>query len=269
MRGEFERAEQIGEGGIADVEPTAVGAEGRHHQARIVCRKAAPGYGAAALRDTRDWMQMTGDLADRALRQMAEGQGADGQRRFEYAADIGGRLGIVITDEPYPVAPALQSIQVFAVPVRKPRRTATVMETVAERRHAARRIARNQAGEARQRRGGVIGRKQLAPHGEARAFFQMQVGDGEQALLRPIERAIRVGDERYSSNRDGMVRSSPRPAYARIASFGGFEVRRSAEREGRKAGIQCFLALDFRLRGNERGNSLHRLLHQFVRCLGQ
>src|SRR6185437_16187465 len=56
-----------------------------------------------------------------------------------------------------------------------------------------------------------------------------------------------------------ILRSSPRPAYARFASFGAFEVRRSAEREGGKRGPRAnnsdidVSALDSRLRGNERG----------------
>jgi 4-amino-4-deoxy-L-arabinose transferase-like glycosyltransferase len=53
-----------------------------------------------------------------------------------------------------------------------------------------------------------------------------------------------------------ILRSSPRPAYARVASFGAFVVRRSAEREGGKreprAENSDAGALDSRLRGNER-----------------
>jgi hypothetical protein len=49
------------------------------------------------------------------------------------------------------------------------------------------------------------------------------------------------------------VRSSPRPAYARMASFRRFVVRRSSESEGGKRGPSFpYLALDTRLRGNER-----------------
>src|SRR5665213_1754028 len=49
-----------------------------------------------------------------------------------------------------------------------------------------------------------------------------------------------------------FLRSSPRPAYARTASFGGFAVRRSAEREGGKRGPSTLQRLDARVRGHER-----------------
>ena len=46
-----------------------------------------------------------------------------------------------------------------------------------------------------------------------------------------------------------LIRSSPRPAYARFASYGALGVCRSAEREGGKRRTQ---RCDSRLRGNER-----------------
>jgi len=102
------RRDQVGEGGIAHVEPAGKGAERGHHQARCVRCKAAPADGAPAMRDTRHWMQMAGNFAGGAGRQMAERQAADGHRRLEHAADRRRRLGIVIAGDPDPVAAALQ-----------------------------------------------------------------------------------------------------------------------------------------------------------------
>ena len=95
VRGEFERAEHVGKGGIADIEAAGIGAERRHHHAGRIRGEAAARYGAAAMRDPRHWMQMARDFAGHALRDMAEGQRPDRQRAAEGAADILGRLGVV------------------------------------------------------------------------------------------------------------------------------------------------------------------------------
>ena len=108
------------------------------------------------------------------------------------------RLGIVIAGEPDPVTPALQRMQIVVVFARQPRRPAAVMETVAERDHDARRVMRDETGKARQRRRRVVRRQQLPARGKARAFLQMQIGDGEQALLGPIERAGAIGEQRHA-----------------------------------------------------------------------
>ena len=71
---------------------------------------------------------------------------------------------------------------------------------------------RDKTRKPRQRRGGVIGRQQHAARGKARAFLQMQVGDDEHTLLRPVQRAFRIGEERSGTDRNGMVRVSPREA---------------------------------------------------------
>ena len=63
MRGERERAEQIGEGRVAHIEPAGKCAESRHHHARRIGGKAAPADRAAAMRDPRDRMQMAADFA--------------------------------------------------------------------------------------------------------------------------------------------------------------------------------------------------------------
>ncbi|WP_271571656.1 LysR family transcriptional regulator [Bradyrhizobium sp. CCBAU 11386] len=51
-----------------------------------------------------------------------------------------------------------------------------------------------------ERRDGIVGRQQHAAGREARALFQMQVGDDEQALLFPEQGAGEIGGERHTSN---------------------------------------------------------------------
>jgi hypothetical protein len=46
-------------------------------------------------------------------------------------------------------------------------------------------------------------RQQRAAHGEAGAFFEMQVGDHQQALLFPVQRAGQVGMQGDAGERDG------------------------------------------------------------------
>jgi hypothetical protein len=77
-----------------------------------------------------------------------------------------------------------------------------VVKTVAERNHHARVVPRDHGGETAERRHRVIGWQQHAARGEAGTLFQMQVGDDEQALLLPEQRAGEVGDERDVSNHD-------------------------------------------------------------------
>jgi hypothetical protein len=72
-----------------------------------------------------------------------------------------------------------------------------VVKTVAECDHHARIVPRNDGGEAAERRHRVIGWQQHAARGEAGTFFQMQVGNDEQALLLPEQCAGKIGDERH------------------------------------------------------------------------
>src|SRR6186713_1155962 len=73
---------------------------------------------------------------------------------------------------------------------------AAVVEIVAERNDHAWRVMRDQPREPRQCLCRVVGRQQSAAPREARAFFQMQVRDDEQAFLGPIERTGAVGRKR-------------------------------------------------------------------------
>ena len=71
-----------------------------------------------------------------------------------------------------------------------------IVKTVAERDHHARIMMRDHGGEPAKRRDGVVGRQQHAARGEARALFQMQIGDDEQPLLFPEQRAGEIGEQR-------------------------------------------------------------------------
>ena len=95
----------------------------------------------------------------------------------------------------------------LAVRRGQPLMRVAVMKTVAERDHHARIVARDHGGKPAQRRHGIIGRQQHAARGEAGAFFQMQVGDDEQALLFPEQRAGEIGDERHAGDIDDRRRA--------------------------------------------------------------
>ena len=77
-----------------------------------------------------------------------------------------------------------------------------VVKAVAERNHHARVVPRDHGGQPAQRRNRVVGRQQHAARGEAGAFFQMQVGDDQQALLLPEQRAGEIGEEDHICNRN-------------------------------------------------------------------
>ena len=120
------------------------------------------------------------------------------------------------------IAPALQSHQAGAADIRQPRRTAAVVETVAERDQQPWRVPLDQARQPRQGRRSVVGRQQYTARGEGRALFQMQVGDDQQPLVGPIERARGVGDQCRADKGNRVIWPSRRkrvhsnwiPAYA-------------------------------------------------------
>ena len=87
----------------------------------------------------------------------------------------------------------------LAVGRRQPLMRIAVMKTVAERDHHARIVPRDHGRQPAQRRHGVVGRQQHAARGKARALLQMQVGDDEQALLLPEQRAGEIGERSVTS----------------------------------------------------------------------
>ena len=80
------------------------------------------------------------------------------------------------------------------------------MEAIAERDQNLRPVTLKQRGKCAERRRGVVGRQQHAARRIARAFFEMQIGNDQQALLRPVQRARRIGDQRHARDVDHVVR---------------------------------------------------------------
>ncbi len=81
-------------------------------------------------------------------------------------------------------------------------RSAAIMEAVAERDDEARRIARDQLREPGKRRRRVVGRQQHAAPSEARSLLEVEIGDDERALIRPVQHGGRIKNERDSGDRD-------------------------------------------------------------------
>ena len=127
---------------------------------------------------------------------MAERHRADRDVAGDHAAEILRQRRIVIAGNPDPVAPRLQRAENLAVGRRQPLMRVAIVKTVAERDHGFRIEARDHRAEPAQRSDGVVRRQQHAAHREARAFFQMQIGDDEQPLVFPVQRAGEIGDER-------------------------------------------------------------------------
>ena len=146
---------------------------------------------------------MAGDFAGGSGRLMAKRDRADRDFAGDHAAEIGRQRRIVIARNPDPVAPYLHRSQRLAVRLRQPVMGVAVMKTVAERDHHARVVAGNDGGKPAQRRHRIVWRQQHAARGKAGTLFQMQVGDDEQALLFPEQRAGEIGEQRHIGNRNG------------------------------------------------------------------
>ena len=81
-----------------------------------------------------------------------------------------------------------------------------VVEGIAQRDDALRRVSPRERGNTRQRGARVVRRQQLSAPREARTFFQMQVGEDQRALVGPIERAEAIGVEGDAVHRHAAVR---------------------------------------------------------------
>ena len=82
---------------------------------------------------------------------------------------------------------------------------APVVEAVAERDDATRIVVADQPPQPFEGVVGIIGRQHRAADGEARALFQVKVGDGQQPFVRPIERARELGDEAGAGEVDRLA----------------------------------------------------------------
>jgi hypothetical protein len=79
-----------------------------------------------------------------------------------------------------------------------------IVKTVAERDHRARIVIQDDGCEAAECRHRIVGRQQHAAHGKTRALFEMQVGDDEQPLLFPEQRAGEIGEKFDRANTHGL-----------------------------------------------------------------
>lgn len=178
-----------GEGSVADAEAAGIGAEGRHHGTHPVTGETAALHRATARGDARLRMQVAGDLALRAGRLVAEGDRADSDFVRDGAAEIARKDGIVIARNPDPVAACLKRGHGGAVLGRQALMRGAIVKAVAERDDDSRIMAGDDGSEPAQCGERVVGRQEHAAGGEARAFFQMQIGNDEQALLFPEQGA--------------------------------------------------------------------------------
>ena len=185
---------------VADAEAAGIGAERRHHRALAVAGKTAPLHRAAAGRRPAPW-----DADGRRFRRRprsAHGETRSGRSRLRWRPRRRDRTATPDRDCPRSrssrAAPA--SPRSPRGPARQPVMGVAIVKTVAERDHHARIVPGDHGGEAAQCRHGIVRRQQHAARGEAGTFFQMQVGDHEQALLFPEQRAGEIGDQRHTCN---------------------------------------------------------------------
>jgi len=107
----------------------------------------------------------------------------------------------VVAEQPGDVQPLRQQREGLGIGRGKTRGGA--METVAEEHHALRAMSTEQAAEAVQRLGAVVGGDELAAGGEVMALFQMQVRDGHELARRPDEGAARAEHEALTGDVEG------------------------------------------------------------------
>jgi hypothetical protein len=78
------------------------------------------------------------------------------------------------------------------------------MKTVAQSDDQSRAVMFDQLRQSCQSRSGVVGWQQHAARREGRAFLKVQIGDREQPLIGPVQRARGIGNERRASDSDLM-----------------------------------------------------------------
>lgn len=111
----------------------------------------------------------------------------------ETASDSDCGIRIVIARNPDPVACALQRKQGMPVIFRQASGPVPIVEIIAEAHHRAWIVACDDLLKPRQRRAGIIRRQEPAVARETRSFFEMQIGNTQQPLLRPVKDSLRVG----------------------------------------------------------------------------
>src|SRR5215203_55984 len=112
---------------------------------------------------------------------------------------------VVIAGDPNPSAPFLHAADRCAFLLAEASGSADVVEAVAERNDCAGIEARDYVGEPRESLPSIVGRQELAPARERRAFFEVQVRDEQHVVLREIHGPgqIENGDD---ARQDGFRR---------------------------------------------------------------
>ncbi len=129
-----------------------------------------------------------------------EAQASDAELAQHMAAERAGAFAVVVAGDPDPFASLLHDAQRLAVVRVHAFERVAIVEAVAERDDGRGVVGVDDLGEALQGFARVVGRQHLALGGEMRAFFQMQVGDDEGVLGRPIEGAGHVGAESLAAD---------------------------------------------------------------------
>ena len=114
-------------------------------------------------------------------------------------------LGIVVARHPDPLAVLLHDLQDLQLFEADAPRRLDVVQAVAEGDDGAGAVAVDGGGEALQRLARVVGRHELAALGERRALLEVQIGDDQRVLARPVQRARHVGAKQLAANGDFLV----------------------------------------------------------------
>ncbi len=152
-------------------------------------------------------MQVPGDLVRDAAgtRLVPQRQAFDLDVADDAAAETFADLGIVVAGDPDPLAVLLHDVQDLQLLEADASRRLDIVQAVAEGDDGAGAVAVDGGGQALQRLARVVGREELSALGEGGALLEMQIGDDQRVLARPIERARHVGTKQLAANRDLLV----------------------------------------------------------------
>ena len=148
-------------------------------------------------------MQVPGDLVrDVALaRLMAQDDALHLDVARHRAAEALADRRVVVARHPDPLAILLHDLQDLELLQPDALAGLQVVHAVAERDHGSGIVAVDDLGEPLQGIARVVGRQQLALAREGRALLQVQVGDDQCVLARPVERARHVGAKHLAADR--------------------------------------------------------------------
>ena len=127
-----------------------------------------------------------------------------------------GEARIVIAYDPGPVEARGQIRKQRPGLLRQTIASEAVVETITEAKEARRASALHLGGKRGQRRVRIIGWEKLSESREPACLFQMQIGDQQRLLQRPIERAVGCCRERFACERKGNHEPALTPAHRSI-----------------------------------------------------